>query len=112
MLFAVILNSSNVLPDVSRELREERSAFLTALLASGKLLFEGNLGDTASLMFMEAESVNETLSLLQDDPFAVQPISSSIQIRPLAVNVVAHEKRLSPTNGKSKLSEAKNTETE
>src|SRR6266851_4229788 len=103
MLFAVILNSSNVLPDVSRELREERSAFLTALLASGKLLFEGNLGDTASLMFMEAESVNETLSLLQDDPFAVQPISSSIQIRPLAVNVIAHEKRLSPTNGKSKL---------
>jgi len=110
MLFAVIVNSSNVLPDVSPELKEQRSAFLTALLASGKLLFEGNLGDTASLMFIKAESINETLSLLQDDPFAVQPISSSIQIRPLAVNLIVRQERMSPTNGKSKPFAAKNTE--
>ena len=94
MLFAVILNQNSNLAEVRSKLQQRRSVFLTALRESGKLLFEGSLGDVASLMFVEAESVNDTLALLQDDPFAVQPVSNSIQIRPLAVNFLTSKKRL------------------
>ncbi len=94
MLFAVILNQNTHLAEARSKLQQRRSVFLAALRESGKLLFEGSLGDVASLMFVEAESVNDTLTLLQDDPFAVQPVSNSIQIRPLAVNFLTSKERL------------------
>ena len=50
------------------------------------------LGEVGSLMLLEANSVNEALSLVQNNPFVVQPLSNSIQVRPLTVNLLGNRR--------------------
>ena len=94
MLFAVILNQDVTLSELRARLRGRREAFLTRLRDSGELLAECTLGETGSLMVLEADSVNDALSLLQNDPFVVQPLSNSIQVRPLTVNLLGNRRFL------------------
>lgn len=82
MLFAALVRA---LPDGRASADDaERQAFLESLLRSGQLLLEGTFGDSGSLMLLEAESTNDALALLQNDPYVLS--SSRIQIRPLVVN--------------------------
>ena len=94
MLFAVILNQDVNLAELRLRLKPERRTFLKRLKDSGLLLAECTLGEMGSLMVLEADSVNEALSMLRGDPFVVQPISNSIQVRPLTVNVLGNRRFL------------------
>jgi len=55
------------------------------------MLFAVTLNQDVNL---EANSVNEALSMLESDPFVVQPLSNSIQVRPLTVNVLGNRRFL------------------
>ena len=58
------------------------------------MLVECTLGEAGSLIVIEADSVNGALALLQNDPFVVQPLSNSVQVRPLTVNLLGDRGRL------------------
>jgi len=94
MLFAVILNEDASLSELRSRLRRQRQAFLAELRDSGVLLAECTFGEVGSLILLEANSVNEALSLVQNDPFVAQPLSSSIQVRPLTVNLLGNRRFL------------------
>ncbi len=82
MLFAALVRALPERP--ANDDDAERHAFLESLLRRGQLLLEGTFGDSGSLMVLEAESTNEALALLQNDPYVLS--STRIQIRPLVVN--------------------------
>ena len=94
MLFAVTLNQDVNLAELRLRLQPERRSFLKRLKDSGALLAECTLGEIGSLMLLEANSVNEALSMLESDPFVLQPLSNSIQVRPLTVNVLGNRRFL------------------
>lgn len=82
MLFAALVRA---LPESrASDDSAERHAFLESLLRRGQLLLEGTFGDSGSLMVLEAESTNDALALLQNDPYVLS--STRIQLRPLVVN--------------------------
>ncbi len=73
------------------ECARQRTAFLRSLVDQGRLLLEASVGDSGSLMVLEAISVEEAVDLLQNDPFIL--LSSDVQIRPLTINVVRFDGR-------------------
>lgn len=85
-----------LLNDIARfkELRakhnDRRKEFLTSLSNQGRLLFEGTFGERGCLMLIEAESFTDVLSVLQSDPYVTEPISSSVLIRSLEINVLGN----------------------
>jgi len=94
MLFAVILNQDATFVELRARLKRQRQAFLEQLKEAGSLLAECTLGEGGSLMLLEASSINDALILLQNDPFVVQPLSNSIQVRPLRVNFLGNRRSL------------------
>jgi uncharacterized protein YciI len=94
MLLAVILNQDVALSELREQLKSRREVFLGRLKDSGELLLECSLGDAGSLMVLEADSVNSAIALLQNDPFVIQPLSNSVQVRPLTVNLLGDPRLL------------------
>ena len=88
MLFAVIDEASVNGHDAIARYREARGALLDGLRKRGVLLFEGTLGESGSLMVLDAESTNDVLHILQRDPTVILPFPNRVVIRPLSVNVV------------------------
>lgn len=89
MLFAVIIDEASANGhDAIAKYRDARRALLESLQKRGILLFEGTLGDSGSMMILEAESTNDVLHVLQRDPTVILPFPNRVVIRPLTVNVV------------------------
>lgn len=94
LLFAVLLNDVAQFAELRTKYGDKRSEFLRALNGQGRLLFEGTLGERGCLMVIEAESFTDVLSIVQVDPYVVEPISSSVLIRSLEINVVGNSELL------------------
>lgn len=90
MLFAVLLNDIAQFAELRAKHNDKRKEFLMSLSNQGRLLFEGTFGERGCLMLIEAESVTDVLSVLQSDPYVVEPISSSVLIRSLEINVLGN----------------------
>jgi uncharacterized protein YciI len=88
LLFAVLLNDIAQFAEQRAKFGESRNEFLWSLTKQGRLVLEGTLGERGCLMVVEAASFTDVLSLLQSDPYVIQPISSSVLIRPLEINVL------------------------
>lgn len=86
MLYAVIVGHAPGPPEAAERRAEERRHFLAALKRSGRLALEGTYGESGSLMFLEVDSTNDALALLQNDPYVLA--SRRVQIRPLVLNSV------------------------
>ncbi len=71
-----------------------RKEFLIALKTQRRLLLEGTLGERGCLMLIEGESVEDVLSVLQSDPYIVEPVPSKVLIRSLEINVVGNTQLL------------------
>ena len=71
-----------------------RNEFLKTLKNQRRLLLEGTLGERGCLMLIEARSVEDVLTVLQSDPYVVEPIPSKILIRSLEINVIGNTKLL------------------
>jgi len=65
-----------------------------ALRRKRRLLLEGELGERGSLILLEAASVEDVLTILQRDPYVVEPIPSKVLIRSLELNVVGNTELL------------------
>ena len=74
---------------------DARNEFLTALKDQRRLLLEGTLGERGCLMLIEGESVEDVLSVLQSDPYIVEPIPTKVLIRSLEINVLGNIQFLS-----------------
>jgi len=69
---------------------DARNEFLKLLSSQRRLLLEGTLGERGCLMLIEAESVEDVLTVIQHDPYIVEPVSSRLLIRPLEINVLGN----------------------
>lgn len=94
MIFAVLLNDIAQFAEQRAKFGEVRNEFLASLKRQGRLVLEGTLGERGSMMVIEAESFSDVLSALQGDPYVVQPISSSVLIRSLEINVLGNTELL------------------
>ena len=88
MLFAVIVGQTPGTRGDANWSNGERRRFLQALGRSGHLLLEGTYGENGSLMVIRADSTNDALALLQNDPYVLA--ASRVQIHPLALNHVGN----------------------
>lgn len=88
MLFAVIVGHAPGTRGDAQWCDDERRKFLEALKRSGRLILEGTYGESGTLMLIEADSTNDALALLQNDPYVLA--SSRVQIRPLTVNLIGN----------------------
>ena len=89
MLFAVVIGDSPGERGDSSWSGTERREFLDALKRAGNLVLEATYGEGGSLMFLYADSTNDALAMLHNDPHVLA--SSRIRIRPLAVNYLAED---------------------
>lgn len=88
LLFAVIVGHAPGPRGDARWSEDERRKFLEALKRSGRLVLEGTYGESGTLMLIEADSTNDALALLQNDPYVLA--SSRVQIRPLSINLIGN----------------------
>jgi uncharacterized protein YciI len=94
LLFAVLLNDIAQFAELRSKYGDKRNEFLMSLNKQGRLLLEGTFGERGCLMLIEAESLTDVLSVLQSDPYVVGPISSSVLIRSLDINVLGNTELL------------------
>jgi uncharacterized protein YciI len=92
LLYAVLLDEVEHFAELEAEHGRARSEYVASLQKLQRLLLEGALGEHGSLMILQAESFAEVVSVLQKDPYVTEQISSSVQIRPLEINVLGDMK--------------------
>ena len=80
--------------ELSAKYGRARTEFLKALKNQQRLLLEGTLGDRGCLMLIEAQSVEDVLTVLQNDPYVVEPAPSKVLIRSLEINVLGNTELL------------------
>ena len=89
MLFLILVTDEPEYDDLRSALREGHQSFLDSMARSGRLLVEGSLVDGGSLMVIEAASASDAITVLQGDPYIVQPVSNRVQVRELVLSYVA-----------------------
>lgn len=90
LIYAVLVDDIAQFAELRAKYGNARNEFLMALRSQRRLLLEGTLGERGCLMLIEAESVEDVLTVLQSDPYIVEPIPSKVLIRSLEVNVLGN----------------------
>jgi hypothetical protein len=92
MIYAAICKYTTDTDTIART-RPSHREYLTGLQAENKLVISGPfVGDEGGLLVYEAESPEEAEKLVSEDPFAVEGVFVSWEIRPW--NVVFRNKTL------------------
>ena len=92
MIYAAICKYTTDTDTIART-RPSHREYLTGLQAENKLVISGPfVGDSGGLLVYEAESPEEAEKLVSEDPFAVEGVFVSWEIRPW--NVVFRNKNL------------------
>jgi uncharacterized protein YciI len=94
LLYTVLVEDISQYAELKAKHGSARKEFLIALKRRRRLLLEGALGERGCLMLLEAESVEDVLTILQSDPYIVEPIPSKVLIRSLEVNVAGNPELL------------------
>ena len=90
MIYAVLVDDIAQFAELRAKYGDARNEFLMALKNQRRLLLEGTLGERGCLMLIQAKSVEDVLTVLQSDPYIVEPIPSKVLIRSLDVNVLGN----------------------
>jgi uncharacterized protein YciI len=98
LLYSVLLDDVAQSAELGAKYGNARNEFLMSLKRRGRLLLEGTFGERGCMMLIEAESFTDILSVLQSDPYVIEPISSSVLIRSLEINVLGNTELLFRTN--------------
>jgi uncharacterized protein len=92
MIYAAICKYTTDTDTIART-RPSHREYLTGLQAENKLVISGPfVGDAGGLLVYEAESPEEADKLVREDPFAIEGVFVSWEIRPW--NVVFRNKNL------------------
>jgi uncharacterized protein YciI len=94
LIYAVLVDDIAQFAELRAKYRDARNEFLRALRSQRRLLLEGALGERGCLMLIEAKSVEDVLTVLQSDPYIVEPIPSKVLIRSLEINVLGNTELL------------------
>jgi uncharacterized protein YciI len=95
LIYAVLVDDIAQFAELRAKHGDARNEFLMALKDQRRLLLEGTLGERGCLMLIEGESVEDVLSVLQSDPYIVEPIPTKVLIRSLEINVLGNIQFLS-----------------
>ena len=98
MIYAVLVDDIAQFAELRAKYGNARNEFLAALKDQRRLLLEGTLGDRGCLMLIEAKSVEDVLTVLQSDPYIIEPIPSKVLIRSLEISVLGNPELLSRGN--------------
>lgn len=94
MIYTVLVDDIVQFAELRAKYGKARNEFLLALRSRRRLLLEGTLGERGCLMLIEAKSVEDVLTVLQSDPYIVEPIPSKVLIRSLEINVLGNTELL------------------
>lgn len=94
MIYTVLVDDIAQFAELKAKHGKARNEFLMALRGQQRLLLEGTLGERGCLMLIEAKSVEDVLTVLQSDPYIVEPIPSKVLIRSLEINVLGNTQLL------------------
>lgn len=90
MIYAVLVDDIAQFAELKAKYGKTRNEFLVALRKQCRLLLEGTLGERGCLMLIEAKSVEDVLTVLQSDPYIVEPSPNKVLIRSLEINVAGN----------------------
>jgi len=93
-MYAVLVDDIAQFAELRSKHGTARNEFLMALRNQRRLLLEGTLGERGCLMLIEAKSVEDVLTVLQNDPYIVEPNPSKVLIRSLEINVLGNTRLL------------------
>jgi uncharacterized protein YciI len=94
LMYAVLVDDIAQFGELRAKHGSARNEYLMALRNQRRLLLEGTLGERGCLMLIEAKSVEDVLTVLQNDPYIVEPNPSKVMIRSLEVNVLGNTRLL------------------
>ena len=94
LMYAVLVDDIAQFGELRAKYGTARNEYLMALRNQRRLLLEGTLGERGCLMLIEAKSVEDVLTVLQNDPYIVEPNPSKVMIRSLEVNVLGNTRLL------------------
>ena len=94
LMYAVLVDDIAQFAELRAKHGTARNEFLIALRNQRRLLLEGTLGERGCLMLIEAKSVEDVLTVLQNDPYIVEPNPSKVLIRSLEINVLGNTRLL------------------
>ena len=94
LIFTVLVDDIAQFAELSAKYGRARTEFLKALKNQRRLVLEGTVGDRGCLMLIEAQSVEDVLAVLQNDPYVVEPAPSKVLIRSLEINVFGNTELL------------------
>jgi uncharacterized protein YciI len=95
LIYTVLVDDIAQFAELRAKYGNARNEFLMALKRQRRLLLEGTLGERGCLMLIDGKSVEDVLTVLQSDPYIVEPNPSKVLIRSLEINVLGNTQLLS-----------------